>query len=47
ALVRLHQAALRVGARDVVREGMSGVQIGEALQAARVLAIRQQRTADG
>ena len=47
ALVRLHQAALRIGARDVVRDGMTGVQIGEALQAARVIAVRQQRQADG
>ena len=46
ALVDLHRAALRVSARDVVREGMTGVQIGEALQAARVAAVRERRRAD-
>ena len=46
ALVDLHRAALQVSARDVVREGMTGVQIGEALQAARVAAVRERRRAD-
>jgi tRNA nucleotidyltransferase (CCA-adding enzyme) len=47
ALVDLHRAALQVSARDVVREGMMGVQIGEALQAARVRAVMRQRQSDG
>ena len=46
ALVDLHRAALQVSARDVVREGMTGGQIGEALQAARVAAVRERRRAD-
>ena len=46
ALVDLHRAALQVRAREVVREGMTGGQIGEALQAARVAAVRERRRAD-
>ena len=40
------RAALQVSARDVVRGGMTGGQIGEALQAARVAAVRERRRAD-
>ena len=38
-LRRLHAAALAVNARDIVREGMDGPQIGQALRKARVRAI--------
>jgi len=39
ALQRLHAAAMAVNARDIVREGMDGPQIGQALRKARVRAI--------
>ena len=42
-LQRLHAAALAVNARDIVREGMDGPQIGEALRKARVRAIHAAR----
>lgn len=38
-LQRLHAAALAVNARDIVREGMDGVQVGQALRKARIRAI--------
>ncbi|PZQ30631.1 MAG: multifunctional CCA tRNA nucleotidyl transferase/2'3'-cyclic phosphodiesterase/2'nucleotidase/phosphatase, partial [Stenotrophomonas acidaminiphila] len=47
ALVRLHEAACRVGARDVVREGMTGPEIGAAVQAARVAAVHRARQTGG
>ncbi len=50
-LQRLHAAALAVNARDVVREGMEGPQIGQALRKARIRAIgaarAQARATDG
>ena len=42
-LQRLHAAALAVNARDIVREGMDGPQIGQALRKARVQAIAAAR----
>lgn len=42
-LQRLHAAALAVNARDIVREGMDGPQIGQALRKARVRAIQAAR----
>ena len=42
-LVRLHEATLRVSARDVAREGMSGPEIGEAVREARVRAVHEAR----
>ncbi len=44
-LQRLHAAALAVNARDIVREGMDGPQIGEALRKARIQAIHAAREA--
>ena len=44
-LQRLHAAALAVGARDVVRDGMDGPRIGEALRKARIRAIGMARAA--
>jgi tRNA nucleotidyltransferase (CCA-adding enzyme) len=38
-LQRLHAAALAVNARDIIREGMEGPQIGQALRKARIRAI--------
>ena len=43
----LHEAACRVGARDVVREGMTGPEIGAAVQAARVAAVHRARQTGG
>ena len=45
-LQRLHAAALAVNARDIVRDGMDGPQIGEALRKARIRAIQAARTRD-
>jgi len=42
-LVRLHAAALRVGAHDVARDGMSGPEIGDAVREARVRAVHEAR----
>lgn len=42
-LVRLHAAAMRVRGADVVREGMDGPAIGEALRRARIEAIAKAR----
>lgn len=42
-LVRLHEAALAVSARDVAREGLNGPEVGEAMRKARVDAIRRAR----
>jgi tRNA nucleotidyltransferase (CCA-adding enzyme) len=42
-LVRLHEAALAVSARDVAREGMTGPDVGEAMRKARVEAIHRAR----
>lgn len=46
-LVRLHQAALQVSARDVVRDGMTGPEVGAAVQAARVAAVHRARRTGG
>jgi tRNA nucleotidyltransferase (CCA-adding enzyme) len=46
-LVRLHQAALQVSARDVVRDGMKGPEVGAAVQAARVAAVHRARRTGG
>ena len=46
-LVRLHEAACTVGARDVVRDGMTGPEIGAAVQAARVAAVHRARQTGG
>ncbi len=46
-LLRLHAAALAVGARDVASEGLTGPQIGEALRKARIAAIGKARRSDG
>jgi tRNA nucleotidyltransferase (CCA-adding enzyme) len=43
ALVAARDAALRVQARDVMREGLSGPALGEALKKARIAAIAAQR----
>ena len=45
-LQRLHAAALAVNARDIVRDGMNGPQIGEALRKARIRTIGAARTRD-
>ena len=42
-LVRLHEAALAVSARDVAREGLNGPEVGEAMRKARVDAIHRAR----
>ncbi|WAC62651.1 multifunctional CCA addition/repair protein [Pseudoxanthomonas sp. SL93] len=42
-LVRLHEAALAVSARDVAREGLNGPEVGEAMRKARVEAIHRAR----
>ncbi|GAB3312718.1 multifunctional CCA addition/repair protein [Luteimonas notoginsengisoli] len=42
-LLRLHAAALAVGARDIASEGLAGPQIGEALRKARIAAIAEAR----
>lgn len=44
-LVRLHEAALAVSARDVAREGLNGPEVGEAMRKARVDAIHRARQA--
>ena len=43
-LVRLHQAAVRIGARDIDDDTLSGPAIGEALRQARIAAIRNARS---
>lgn len=43
-LVRLHQAALVINARDIATEGLKGPAIGKALEAARIAAIATART---
>ncbi len=44
-LQRLHAAALAVSARDIAKDGLSGVEIGEAVRKARIAAIGQARRA--
>lgn len=46
-LVRLHDATCGVSARDVVREGMTGPEVGAAVQAARVSAVHRARQTGG
>ena len=43
-LVRLHEAALAINARDIATEGLKGPAIGKALEAARIAAIAAART---
>ncbi len=43
ALRVLHRAALAVHARDVIADGMAGVEVGEKLRAVRIAAIRAAR----
>jgi len=46
-LQRLHAAACAVNAGDVMRDGLSGPEIGEALRKARIAAIRDARIPQG
>ena len=45
-LLRLHAAALAVNARDIASDGLTGLQIGEALRKARIAAIGEARRSD-